>query len=137
VSAVELALPRLKINEGFRAHVYTDTTGHKTIGYGCNLDAGITQAAAEALLLAQAQDLARTLTAYWWAGGLDEPRLSVLIEVAFNVGLAGLLHFTKCLTAIGHQDWQGAHDELLDSDAAHLLPRRYGGLAQILLTGVA
>jgi len=137
VSAVEIVVPRLKVNEGFRANVYIDTTGHKTLGYGFNVDAGITQTAAEALLIAQAQDLARTLKAYWWAGGLDDARLSVLIEVAFNVGLAGLLHFTKCLTAIGHKDWQGAHDELLDSDAAHLLPRRYDGLAQILLTGVA
>lgn len=137
MSAVDIAIPRLKINEGFRANAYLDTTGHRTIGYGFNLDAGITQTAAEALLRAQAEDIAQTLSGYWWASGLDDARLSVLIEVAFNVGVAGLLHFVKCLTAIGHQDWLNAAGELLNSDAAHLLPSRYHALSQILLTGSA
>jgi lysozyme len=135
VSALDLAVARLKVDEGFRANVYTDTTGHRTIGYGTNLDAGITQTAAEALLTAQAQDILQTVSGYWWASGLDDARTSVVVEVAFNVGLHGLLGFVNMLAAIGRKDWPAAHDELLDSDAAHLLTPRYTALAQILLTG--
>jgi lysozyme len=136
VSAVDLAFAQLMTDEGFRSHVYIDTTGHRTIGYGFNLEAGITQAAAQALLSAQVADLAKTLARYWWAAALDDARFSVVIEVAFNDGVDGLLHFVKMLSALGAKNWQGAHDELLDSDAAHLNQTRYKALAQILLNGV-
>jgi lysozyme len=137
VSVTDIAVARLKIDEGFRATKYLDSVGKETIGYGFNITAGITQTAAQALLAAQVADLAKALGGYWWATGLDDARMSVVVEVAFNDGLNGLLHFVKCLTAIGNKDWQTAHDELLNSDAAHLLPTRYNALAQILLTGNA
>jgi|HubBroStandDraft_6_1064221.scaffolds.fasta_scaffold225558_3 lysozyme len=136
MSAVDLAIARLKTDEGFRATKYLDSVGKLTIGYGFNIDAGITQTAAEALLSAQTAALAKTLATYWWAAGLDDARLSVVVEMAFNDGLNGLLHFPLMLGAIGRKDWQSAHDECLNSDAAHMLPTRYNALAQILLTGV-
>ena len=135
MSATDLAVARLKTDEGFRATRYLDSVGKETIGYGFNINAGITQAAAQALLNAQVAALAEALGGYWWAAGLDDARMSVILDVAFNDGLNGLLHFVKCLSAIGAKDWQTAHDELLNSDAAHLLPVRYAALAQILLTG--
>lgn len=137
MNAVDLAVARLKVNEGFRANLYVDTTGHETLGYGFNVQAGITQSAAQALLAAQTQDIAATLGGYWWASGLDDARLSVVVEVAFNVGTAGLLHFPKMMAALGAKDWKTAAAELLNSDAARLLPVRYGRLAEILATGDA
>lgn len=135
MSAVDLAVSRLKVDEGFRSQAYRDTVGKLTIGYGFNIDAGITQTAAAALLAAQAQEIATTLSTYWWASGLDDARLSVLVELGFNLGVTGLLHFPKMIAAIGAKDWRTAHDELLDSDAAHMLPTRYAALADILSTG--
>ena len=41
---------RLQIEEGFRSMPYQDTTGHWTVGFGTNLDAGITRAMAAAWL---------------------------------------------------------------------------------------
>ena len=137
MSAVDIAIARLKTDEGFRSTVYLDTANHRTIGYGFNIDAGITQTAAAALLAAQTEDLAQTLGGYWWAAGLDDARMSVVVEVAFNDGVSALLHFPKMLAALGAKNWQSAHDELLDSDAARELPIRYNALAQILLTGNA
>ena len=137
MNALDLAVARLKVNEGFRANLYIDTTGHQTLGYGFNVQAGITEPAAAALLSAQTETIAASLGGYWWASGLDEPRLSVVIELAYNLGTAGLLHFVKFLSALGTKDWQTAHDELLNSDAARMLPARYGRLAQIILNGVA
>ena len=135
MSAIDVAMPRLKTDEGFRAVKYTDTAGHETIGYGFNIDAGISQYAATQLLLAQVTELATDLAAYHWYSGLDDVRSSVLLELAFNLGLAGLLHFPAMLQAIGSGNWQGAHDELLNSEAARQLPSRYALLANLLLNG--
>lgn len=135
MTATDLAVARMKTEEGFRATAYRDTAGHLTIGYGFNVDAGISQYAALELLTAQAAEVTEMLAGFWWAKGLDDIRLSVLVDLAFNLGPSGLLHFPKMLTAIGTKDWQAAHDELLNSDAARQLPARYQALAVILYTG--
>jgi len=138
MGAIDLAVARLKVDEGFRAVKYPDSIkGRETIGYGFNISAGITESAAAALLTAQTQDLYAALAGYWWAAGLDDPRMSVVVEVAFNDGLVGLLHFPKMLAAIGAKDWSAARAELLDSDAARELPDRYERLAMILFSGIA
>lgn len=136
MSAVELAVAREKPSEAFRSKKYLDPRGFETIGFGFNIDAGISLYAASALLTAQTQERADALQGFWWAQGLDDARMSVVIEVAFNGGVEGLLHYPKMLAAVGAKNWQAAHDELLDSDAARELPNRYAALAQILLTGV-
>lgn len=137
MSAVDLAVSRAKPSERYMAHKYLDPRGFESIAYGFNIDAGISEFAACALLTAQVQERADALTTFWWAKGLDDPRMSVVVEIAFNAGLAGLLHFPKMLAALGAKNWQAAHDECLDSDAARELPARYNVLAEILLTGVA
>jgi lysozyme len=137
MSAVDLAIAREKPAEAFRPHKYPDPRGFETIGFGFNVDAGISLYAATALLVAQTQERADALKGFWWAQGLDDARMSVVIEIAFNGGVSGLLHYPKMLAAIGAKNWQAAHDECLDSDAARELPARYKALAQILLTGVA
>ncbi len=62
MSAIDIAIARLKSEEGFRATKYVDTVGKTTIGYGFNVDAGITHNAAAALLSAQVQDAATDLS---------------------------------------------------------------------------
>jgi lysozyme len=135
MSVVDLAVSRLRVAEGFRAHVYRDTVGKQTIGYGFNVDSGISEYAAEALLVAQTEERETELKEYWWAVGLDDVRMSVIVEIAFNSGISSLLHFPKMLAAVGAKDWETAKAELLDSDAARQLPGRYAKLAEIMLTG--
>ena len=129
------ALERLKTEEGFRSTLYTDTTGHATLGYGFNVSAGISQRVAAALLQAQLEELHETLAGYPWYSQCDPVRQSVLLDVAFNIGVTGLLHFSHMILAIGHRDWPQAKAQLLDSKAARELPSRYAALAQLLLTG--
>jgi lysozyme len=136
MSAVDLAMSRLKIAEGYRATPYRDTAGHFTVGYGANLDAGILEPEAAALLQAQIATRATALQSFRGFQGLDDVRQSVLIELAVNLGVNGLLGFSRMLNAVASGDWQTAHDELLASKAATQLPARYGTLAQMLLTGV-
>ena len=137
MSATDIAVKRLQVNEGFRSEAYRDTKGKLTIGYGFCVDAGISQYAALELLTAQTVERAEALSRYAWAQGLDDVRLSVLIELAFNDGLSGLLHFPKMIDAIRRKDWKTAHDELIDSEAARSLPQRYMELAHLLLVGDA
>lgn len=133
MSAVDVALPRLRQEEGFRATLYVDTEGHKTIGYGLNIDAGISPRVAGAALQAQLEELDEALSKYPWYAPLDPVRQSVLLDLAFNNGLAGLLHFPHMLAAIARQDWASAATECHVENPE--LAGRYQKLAQLLLIG--
>lgn len=133
MNAVDLALPRLKTEEGFRATKYTDTRGHTTIGYGFDVDAGISQFAAAALLTAQATERHESLTSYSWYASLDPVRQSVCLDIAFNDGLHGLLNFPHLIAALSRQDWPSAATECRVTNPE--LATRYAALAQLLLTG--
>ena len=132
---MEVVLPRLETEEGFRANSYKDSTGNTTIGYGFNVDAGISRRAAAALLQAQIEELQGLLLKYRWYAGLDAVRQSVILDLAFNDGLSGLLHFVDMISAIGRGNWVTAKTELLNSKGAQENPHRYQLLAQILFTG--
>jgi lysozyme len=133
MTTVDVALPRLKADEGFRSKAYRDTNGFLTIGYGFNVDAGITQRGAEALLVAQAQELQETLATYRWYAALDAARQSVCLEIGFNQGLHGLLKYPRMIAALTRQDWEEAAKECDVADPK--LKPRYERLAQILRTG--
>ena len=135
MSAVDSALPRLKTEEGFRARMYRDTEGHQTIGYGWNIDAGITPRAAAALLQAQMEEIHDTLSTYPWYAGLNPARQGVCLDIALNDGPHGLLAFPHMIAALAKQDWQTAAAECRVTNPE--LAGRYAALAQILLTGVA
>lgn len=133
MNAVDLALPRLKTEEGFRATKYTDTQGHLSIGYGFNVDAGISEFAATALLNAQAAERHNALLTYSWYSGLDPVRQSVCVDIAFNNGLHGLLDFPHMIAALAKGDWATAAAECKVTNPE--LAGRYAALAQLLLTG--
>jgi lysozyme len=132
-NAIDFALPRLQTEEGFRATKYSDTRGHTTIGYGFDVDAGISQYAAAALLNAQAAERHNTLLTYPWYSALDPVRQSVCLDIAFNDGLHGLLEFVHMLSALAKQDWVTAAAECKVTNPE--LAGRYAALAQLLLTG--
>lgn len=135
MSAVELALPRLKDEEGFSAQKYIDTEGRLTIGYGFCVDAGISKSAATALLIAQAQERHDELAKLAWYQALDPPRQSVCLDIAFNGGVAGLLRFTNMIDALTKRDWARAANECRVRNPE--LAGRYQALAEILRTGNA
>jgi len=133
MTAIDIVLPRLKIEEGFRSVLYRDTQGHQSIGYGLNVDAGISQRVAAAALQAQLEELQEALGKYPWYAPLDAVRQSVLLDIAFNNGLAGLMHFPHMLAAISRQDWASAATECHVDNPE--LAGRYQKLAQLLLIG--
>lgn len=131
-------IERLKIDEGFKSKPYHDSEGILTIGYGRNLeDVGVSQGEAELLLVndvAKARD--SVLRKWSWAGSLDSVRLSVLIMMAFNMGMARLLEFVKTLDAVEHGDYERAAQEMLDSKWAKTqVGDRAKRLAEMMKTG--
>ncbi len=133
---------QLKRHEGVRLNTYTDTTGHVTIGVGRNLsDRGISMQEAEALLM---NDIAATIgelsVRLRWFDRLDPVRQRALIDLAFNIGVAGLLKFPRMLAALQEGIVTGsfalARAELLASRWAHQVqPERRDRLASMIGTG--
>ena len=54
--AAALAAARCQVAEGFRPHKYLDTRGFETIGFGMNIDAGVSEHLAAAILAVQVAD---------------------------------------------------------------------------------
>ena len=133
--AIQLALTRLATEEGFRSLPYKDQTGHLSIGYGCNLSAGWGKGLAAIVLQYQLGQVAAAIEKYWWWQPDQLVRSSVILDLAFNMGIGGLLHFVNMLAAYGKKDWKTAATELLNSKAAREVPERYQALAKLMEEG--
>lgn len=133
---------RLRANiahsESYRQYPYKDTTGHLTIGFGRNLEAvGISQN--EALILLD-DDIQRVEHELWNNypnyASLNDVRKSVLIEMAFELGIEGLMGFKIMMGCIAVADWQGAGNAILDSLYAHQVGDRAKRVSEMMVTGV-
>jgi lysozyme len=126
----------VKQHEGCKLKPYVDTVGKTTIGVGRNLtDIGISQAEADFMLANDLEACKADLEKFWWFAPLDDVRKAVLMDLRFNLGLVGLLHFPHFLSAIGKQDWPTAKAELLDSTWAGQVGHRAIEDAQMIETG--
>lgn len=127
-------------DEGLRLHAYEDSLGYLTIGVGRLIDkrkgGGISEAEAFMLLDHDIERTARELERQLpWAAWLNEARLGALINMAFQLGVSGLLGFRKALAAMHDADWDTAAAELLDSRWAKQTPERAQRMAQQIKTG--
>ena len=106
----------LKRDEGFRACVYQCTAGKQTVGYGHNLeDTPMSERVAEILLIADYMLIYEQLCEFDWFLSLDDLRKRVIINMAYNLGVTGVLKFKKMIEAIHAKDYQWAADEMVDS----------------------
>ncbi len=132
--------------EGGRHTAYRCPAGALTIGWGHNLDArpvrglgegsGISESEAEELLRADLSDIAFLLDTRmpWWRG-LGSARAAALLDMAFNLGLSGLLGFRRMLAAARRGSFDEAADEMLDSRWAGQTGSRARELAAMMRTG--
>ena len=94
-------IDQLKRDEGFRSTPYIDSRGFQTIGYGHNLVANpmqgmisLGEAEATALLGRDVERISAFLQQKLpWVVNLDDARYGVLQNMAFNMGVPGLLDF--------------------------------------------
>lgn len=122
--------------EGLSVLPYECPAGHLTIGYGHNLENGISKEAAEFILREDLQAAVKAVSKHfaWWQG-LNEARQFVLVDMAFNMGLAKLSTFKKMLEATQRGDWNKAAAEMLNSRWATQVGRRARELAEIMKKG--
>lgn len=142
-------------DEGFKLQSYYDTVGKLSVGVGRNLDDNpltaeeiavvghnarvkpISRGSAAYLLTA---DINRTIKALdrslaWWVT-LSAVRQRVVLNMAFNLGIGGLLGFHNTLTAIRTGDYHGAAAGMLSSKWAKQVGARADRLAIMMRTGV-
>jgi lysozyme len=126
-------------HEGERLKPYRDTVGKVTIGVGRNLDDdGISADEATVLLDDDINRLWHELPgAIACFPSLDDVRQHVLMDMAFNMGVAGLLKFTKMLAAIEARDFSTAADEMLSSAWAREVGARATELATMMRVDAA
>ncbi len=129
-------LARTRRYEGLRLKPYTCPAGHLTIGYGHNLENGITQETAEQLLRADLSYAQMEVGARLpWSAQLGEVRQFVLVDMCFNMGIGKLLTFRKFLAALEAGDYPQAAKEMLNSRWAGQVGRRARELAEMMQTG--
>ena len=137
-------IDQLKRDEGCRLKPYQDSLGIWTCGYGHNLEAHgwptmpaeVTQEQADQWLLQDVASASRQLDEHLpWAKSLDDPRHDVLVNMAFNMGIAGLLGFHRTLTMIEAGNYEGAADAMLESKWAKQVGDRAKRLSTQMRTG--
>ena len=144
--AIDIVCDRLKAEEAFRAFPYNDATGERvtcrpggflTWLYGLNLEIAATEEFADAVMSWYCDGLDEDLSAYDWYRDLGDVRKSVLLDMAFNVGVEGLLGFTEMIAALSATppNYAAAADQILLSVAAHELRARYDKLSDIMRAG--
>lgn len=133
-------ISRLQQHEGWSSTAYLDSQGYLTIGYGRLIDkkanGGISRD--EGLFMlnndinAKSKELEQAIS---WVVYLDDVRQAVLLEMAFNLGITGLLKFQKMLMAVSLGQWDVAAAEMLDSKWATQVKGRAVELSNMMKTG--
>lgn len=124
-------------HEGFRSFPYEDTTGNLTIGWGHNLTSnGLSPAAAAFIFEEDLEFFIKTLPTviHFW-DSLNDARQIVLVNMAFNLGIKGLLSFKKALGHMESGEFVLAGRELMASKWADQVGNRAVTLARIMRTG--
>jgi len=134
------ATKQIKRHEGFVSNAYKDSLGYLTIGYGRLIDkskgGGITESEAEYLLANDVNgvydSLMHNLSCFTT---LDAPRQAVLLNMAFQMGVHGLMQFKSTLNLIELGDYDSAADNMLKSLWASQTPNRAKEMATQMRTG--
>ena len=133
---MEKLLAQLRQQEGLKLYAYQDHLGFWSIGYGRMIDkrrgGGISIPEAEFMLENDVRKVDQIL------GDIlkDEPvRRAAIMNMAYQLGLEGVMKFRKMWAAIGKKDWETAAREGLDSLWAKQTPERAVVVMEQLRTG--
>jgi lysozyme len=126
--------------EGVVYSAYLDSLGYWTLGVGFLIDRRkggvIPQPVLDYWLDFEIDKRRRALRAALpWFDRLDDVRKSALLNMAYQLGVDGLLAFSKALARIRDERWEDAKTELLDSIWAKQTPERAKRMAEQIRTG--
>lgn len=131
----------LRGEEGEVLHAYNDHLGYTTIGVGRMIDkrkgGGITAEESAYLLGNDVDKVINELNKKipWWTK-LDDARQGVLVNMAFQMGVTGLLGFKNTLKMIEAGKYSDAATGMLNSLWAKQTPARAKRMSDQMKTGV-
>lgn len=146
-AAIEISGRMLKKEEGFRAKPYFCSENFPTIGYGEKIgdkyeklpDIETTEPEAYKKMLAMSEVNEKTFLnnpdIYRCYFHLNNNRKAVMLSIAYQIGIYGVLKFKKMLAALERADYSAAADEMLNSLAARQTPARWKRNAEQMRTG--
>lgn len=120
---------QLRLDEGCKPHAYKDSLGFLTIGIGHLVDlrkgGGLRPDEIELIfqndITEKWQELVKRAP---WVLRLNEPRQAAVLNMAFQMGVDGLLEFKKTIYHIQNSMWKEAYLAMLDSTWAKQTPAR-------------
>lgn len=126
----------VKKHEGLSLLPYEDTEGFITIGFGTNIDAGISLEQAKALrdihIKTLIAELDKKLPDY---KNHNEARQNVIIEMAYNLGVPRLLKFRRTLAHLEAKEYSLAALEMLNSRWSEQVGKRAYTLSDQMHSG--
>jgi lysozyme len=131
---------QLKRDEGEVLHAYQDSLGYWTIGIGILIDkrkgGGLRPEESEFIFNNRLKLVNESLESRLpWLCKLDPARRGVLVNMAFQMGIEGLLGFKNTLAMIEKGDYQGAAKGMLNSLWARQTPARANRLSVQMKSG--
>jgi len=133
----EALIESIKKHEGFRAQSYKDTVGVLTIGYGTNLQRlEVDEQLATFLLKREVLHIEKFFNGHFPYLSIEsQTRRDVILEMAYNLGIEGVLKFKKMWSAMYSHNWTRAGAEMLDSKWATQVGKRATTLATRMIRG--
>lgn len=133
-------LEQLKRDEGVVPYAYEDSLGYWTIGVGFLIDkrkgGGLDDAEIDFILHHRLRAKYNALVAALpWLAHLDDVRMAALQNMAWQIGVNGVLAFKNMIAALEQGDWAAAKIHALDSRWAKQTPERANRVAEQLCTG--
>ena len=119
----------IKEHEGFVSDVYKDSLGFDTVGYGTKMP--LSKEEAELILKHRLNDKTnKIIEKKPIILTLPQDKQFILFEMAYQLGVGGLLKFKKMWKAIEEKDYTEASVEMLDSRWANQTPSRAKELSE-------
>ena len=127
-------LESIKKHEGFVEHVYDDSLGIPTIGYGFAIkDLVLDEDIAEEILIRKLERLKRNANSrFRWLEDMPVVVQEVILNMCYQLGVTGVSKFRRAISALQEGDWDEAANEMLDSLWARQTPNRAKELSNIV-----
>lgn len=125
----------IKKCEGIQFHPYLDTTGHVTIGWGRDLDNGISLDEAELMFKNDYERSVYELEQYDWYANQPQNVQFALINMNFNLGITKLNEFKGMIRALRAKNYTAAATHALNSKWATQVHGRAKDIAAMIMAG--
>ncbi len=135
----DLAESLIKHHEGYCDHVYNDSLGVPTLGWGRNVSksGGLRVSEAQFMLDNDLDDRYKFMdSTYPWFKGLNSARRAALLDMCFQLGCSGFSLFERSIFHLSLGNFTDAADTMLKSKWANQTPRRAKAITDIIRTGV-